>query len=129
VHLAGARRAQQLDLQPVQRDRDVALAGDLLVQPVGELVGPGRRVEVAGEPVADRRDPLDLLARRPAQRGPEDVGLGREVPGGRGQRDASLRRQPPVRDGGDALARADPDRRRDDRVADPLGSAPRTCAT
>ena len=70
VHRARLRRAEQLDLQAVQRDRDLALAGDLLEQPVGQLLGPRGGVEVgAAEAIGDRADPADLAARGPAQRG------------------------------------------------------------
>ena len=96
--------------------------GDLLDQPVGELLGPGGRVERGvAEALGDLGDAGDLVPRGPLQRRLEDVGLGREVPGGRGQRDAGLDRDAAVGDGGDAVARDDLHRGGDDRVADPLG--------
>ena len=47
VHAQRARGAEQLDLQAVERDGDLALGRDLLDQPVGELLGPRGRVEAA----------------------------------------------------------------------------------
>ena len=119
VHVARAGRAQQLDLQPIQRGRDLALLGRLPDQPVGQLLGPGRRVRVGvAQAQRDLGDPPDLPLRRPLQRGLQDVLLGGEVPRRRGERDLRLAGDPAMGDRGDALARDDPHRRHDDRLAD-----------
>ena len=76
---------------------------------------------MSAEAVGDRRDAVDLAPRGPVEGGFEDVGLGGEVPRGRGQRDLGLRGDAAVCDGGDTLAGDDADRRGDDRVADPSG--------
>jgi hypothetical protein len=121
VDLERARRAEQLDLEPVERDGDLALGRELLDQPVAELLRPRRRVEVGvAEAVGDRPDAVDLVARGPVERGFEDVALGREVPGRGGERDLRLGGHAPVGEGRDALAGDDADRRGDDRVAGAL---------
>jgi hypothetical protein len=123
VHLARLGAPEQLDLQPVERHRHVALARDLLEQPVGQLVGPGGGVEVvAAQAVGDRGDAGDLAAGRPAQRRDEDVGLGGEVPRRRGERDVGFGGHAAMGDGGDTLAGDDPHGGGHDRLAHALGS-------
>ena len=91
VHVTRAGRAEQLDLQPIQGGRDLALVGHLPDQPVGQLLGPGRRIGIGvAQAQGDAGDPPDLPLRRPLQRGLQDVVLGGEVPRRRGERDLRL---------------------------------------
>ena len=131
VELARAGRAEQLDLQAIERDGDrrarsvtcpTSQSASSSAQAAGRTSASPRRSAIS-------RDAGDLVARRPVQRGLEDVGLGREVPGGRGQRDAGLGRDAAVGDGGDALARDDLHGRGDDRLADPLEASARVPGT
>ena len=70
VHVERSRRAEQLDLQAVERDGDLALVGHLPDEPVGELLGPGRRDRSrVAEPLDDlARSAPTSLRRRPPQR-------------------------------------------------------------
>ena len=118
-----ARRLEsaQLDLQAVERDRDVALGRHLLDQPVRELLGPGGGVELGvAEPVGDRGDARRPRARRSSAARPRGC-----RPWSRNARWSRTARRPPRRrravgDGGDALARDDRARSRRRSLADPL---------
>ena len=99
--LAVGRRAPgesaQLDLQAVERDGDVALGRHLPDQPVRELLGPGRGVELGvAEPVGDLRRSGRPRARRSSAARPRGC-----RPWSRSARSSrTARRRPPWRRAG-----------------------------